>query len=604
MRDDVGEDPAALPSSHVRLLKPEFVVRAAKPLPGKSTEELPSAVARVRVQFGSEDSRDNDILYVLDQLPSADICKALCSHHSQENRNLAVLHDGCIQETYKGLPGETNNAVFYTAGLHLQNGENPVQRPVIRNVPLKLVRAVRIILSLLTRTSLRSQVKASLQSNSVAERHALLATIDFSRHDLPAEALKAAAYQLAQTIALIDGHEYYTKSELIENCPDLADLIGRRSTSASTTVLNQYRDALLHRINGVYVRQQGDLNLFMYGNALAIDSWNQFARQSRGMIIDVARERCVSFPMDKFFRFGEGPELDRDAMDPELPVEVVEKVDGSMVSLLHHEGRFRFACKGNFTTQQSIRAEKIGQRLPLHKLQADRFYHIFEVIYPENRFPQGLSIVDYGNREDLVLIAMRDRITNRLLSYSELVHEAQRAGISHPRVFELSLREAFEKVDNADAVLGFEGYVIRSIRDQRYFKLKYPAYKRVLELINDMRSSRFVRDYVSMKSAERSEIRAILPPDLLRVAESQLLQHSDIVDRLRDYLAAVCHRGPADPTAFAAWVTDAVPELLQRAVFLHQRGRDATQLLEKIAVGVLEQRIAFPSLPGDELPQP
>lgn len=222
-------------------------------------------------------------------------------------------------------------------------------------MPLKVVRAVRGVLSQLTRTRYRAELKAALASNNSYQRSECLAAIDFDSVELTPDTGKLLAFQLAQTIALIDGRELYTKGELKTLFPDCAPLIDRAAGGAPGQ-LNLLRDELLRRLKGVYVRQKGDLNLFMYGNALAIDDWNQFARQSRGMIIDVKRERCVAFPMDKFFRFGEGPELGRDALPAET--EVVEKADGSMVSLVWHDGQIAFSCKGNFDTEQSRRGNR------------------------------------------------------------------------------------------------------------------------------------------------------------------------------------------------------------------------------------------------------
>ena len=295
------------------------------------------------ILFGSADSLDRDTLYPVELLPDPHTCKQLCSQAS-ENRNLVVLQDGVVAETYKGLPDETNNALWTTYDLHSQAAPNPVCRSVRRIVPLKVVRATRMILSLLTRTQYRQAIKTALSSFNQYERQQVLASIDFRTLELPSDSWKSIAFQLAQTICLIESDEFYTKSDLQQGLPDLADWIARRP--GSLAAINDARDRLLQQVDGVYVRQKGDLNLFMYGNALAIDDWNQFARQCRGMIIDMRRERCVHFPMDKFFRFGEGPELDRQHFSDNLTTEIVEKLDGSMVSLFEHQGRLEFSCKG------------------------------------------------------------------------------------------------------------------------------------------------------------------------------------------------------------------------------------------------------------------
>jgi hypothetical protein len=506
---------------------------------------------------------------------------------------LIVIRDGCVVETYKGLPDETNNALLATYSLHAQKTNIPVTQAAVRNVPLKVVRTIRVALSHLSRSSHRNDVKAALSSNNTFQRIECLANIDFTALELSADSKKTLAFQMAQTVALINGEELYTKAAVKEAFPQCADLIDR--AGGSSQHLNSLRNELVEQLRGVYVRQKGDLNLFMYGNALAIDDWNQFARQSRGMIVDVKRERCVSFPMDKFFRFGEGPELGREAISLDTPVEVVEKSDGSMVSLIWHDRKIGFSCKGNFDTVQSNRAEEIAQRLPITELQLDRFYHVFEVIYPENRYPSGLSVVDYGDRADLVLTAMRDRATNRLLSYAEVVAEAQRVGLSHPACYQLDLAGAFNEVDKAPLELGTEGFVIRTVDDGRYFKLKYPAYKKVLKIVNDLRSDRFVRRYFDSLKEERASMLAILPDDIRTVALAQLDKHAQISARLESYVDSVTQAGPAeDRRAFAKYVNTQVPEPLRKLVFQANRGGDTMKTVEKLATDVYVEEICIP----------
>jgi hypothetical protein len=548
------------------------------------------------VRFGSPDSVDTDLLYPVQRLPSPVEAKSLCSG-GPANRNLIVVRDGVIAETYKGLPDETNNALLATYSLHQQTEPNPVTRPVKRIVPLKVIRATRLILSLVSRSIYRDRVKQALRVLNHGLRMEVLAQIDFQQLDLSADAAKAIAFQLGQTNALIDGHELYTKQAIRGHFPDLAPAISR--AGRARRALNEHRDALLGRVAGVYVRQKGSLNLLMYGNALAIDQWNQYARQCRGVVIDLKTERCVFFPMDKFFRFGEGPEVSRDALPPDSPVEIVEKLDGSMVALLAHEGTLQFCCKGNFDTPQSQRAEQIARSLPIGSLQTDRYWYVFEVLYPENRFPHGLGIVDYGSREDLVLTAMRDRRTNELLPYADVIREARRVGLSHPRMFAPDLAQAFRMVDSADGRLGEEGFVIHSMLDRKYFKLKYPAYKEVLGLVNEMRSDRFVRGYLPLEDHQRQATLELLPDDIRAVAHQQLQRHTGIMDRVQRYARETVARGPVDPAPFAEFVRANVPVAFQRLVFQQRRGQAASDTLEKAALPIYEGREEFPEGPHD-----
>ncbi len=546
------------------------------------------------VRFGSPDSRDVDTLYAVNNLPSVQACKALCSNNSQESRNLIIVRDGVVADCYKGLPDETNNALFHTYRLHDQQSQNPVTQPVTRIVPLKVVRAVRVILSQLSRTEYRDPVKDALRSLNMAQRIATLAQVDFTRLTLNPDALKSIAFQLVQTIALVGAREIYTKQEAQDFAPAAADLISRRPGSLAE--LNQLRDQLLDALHGVYFRQKGNLNLFMYGNALAIREWNLYARQSRGVVVDMLAERCVAFPMDKFFRFGEGPELSRDRLPLDTPVEIVEKVDGSMVSLIDHGGQFEFCCKGNFDTPQSRRAAQIAARLPIGKLQTDRYFHVFEVIYPENRFPKGLSVVNYGDREDLVLTAMRDRLTNLMLPYSEVIAEAQRVGLSHPRVFNGDLGEVFRAVDTASPELHDEGYIIRLQADGRLFKLKYHGYSEVLRMVNEMRTNRFVRAHLDLQPAEREASLQLLPADIRAVAEQHLGQHQAIVLQLLGFLDSTLAGAPSGGQVLAEYIKQAVPRELQDIAFrYHRQGLDGVQsLLERAALKMSRQSQSSP----------
>lgn len=548
------------------------------------------------VRFGSIDSIDLDTLHVVERLPDLQTCKRLCLH-PRESRNLVVVREGVVADCFKGIPDETNNALFHTYHLHAQHRPNPVTGAVARIVPLKVVRATRVVLSRLSRTAHRAAVKEALASLNLARRTEALARIGFTAVDLPPEALKTIAFQLAQTASLIDGHELYTKREIQDHHPSVADLIARRP--GSLRALDDLRDALLARLDGVYVRQQGTLNLLMYGNALAIKEWNHYARQCRGIVIEMARERCLAFPMEKFFRFGEGPEMGRGDLDPDAAVEIVEKVDGSMVSLLDHDGRLRFCCKGNFDTPQSLRAERIARGLGVHRLRTDRHHHVFEVIYPENRFPLGLAVVDYGDREDLVLTSMRDRLTNRALSYAEVIAEARRVGVSHPRVFAGTLAEVFDHVDAAGAALGEEGFIIRRA-DGKLFKLKYEGYKEVLRMVNEMRTGRFVREHFALAPEARDACLRRLPPDIRLVAEGQLDRIRELVERVLASCAAIAAAAPPEPRERAAFVRANVPAFVQKLVFqlIRKGAADLGPAAEKAALEIHEGRERLPPPPG------
>ena len=228
-----------------------------------------------RYIHGSEDSTDLDVLYIVDELPDKAECKRFCSADPSENRNVATVSDGVITSVYKGTVDELNNALLRTYHLHSQTDELLVTRELERCVPLKLVRAVRILLSYMSRTHYRSQVKPALRGTWTDKLNMLdkidLTTVDFNafhkgEHNR-ADILKTYAFQIGQVTGLLHNPqiEVYTKSEIVEKIDGQLKPYLYREDNADLDFLNdcirfvvelirtvEYED--IQRKDGTYVR--------------------------------------------------------------------------------------------------------------------------------------------------------------------------------------------------------------------------------------------------------------------------------------------------------------------------------------------------------------
>lgn len=526
--------------------------------------------------FGSQDSTDKDVVYVYPSVPSRPECKAFCDGKG-ENRNIIAVEQGVVQDCYKGLPDEMNNALWHTYRLHPQEAENPIERPVRRIVPLKALRAIRIILSNLSRTRYRPRVKEALGSYDFAFRKEILADVSFRTLDLPVEAWKTIAFQLGQTIALVRGEEFYTKQEIADSSPELGPFLRREGTVAKA-VIDEHRDQLLALLGGIYTRRKRHLNLFCYENGPAIKDWNGFATQSRGMILDAKRERCVQYPADKFFRIDEVPDTEEVKVLQHGTPEIAEKLDGSMVSCYEHDGAVQWACKGNFEIEQSRKAAELA---PLG-LDLRRRFYVFELIYPENRYPTGMSIIDYGDREGLYLVFLRDRLTNEALPYAEVVEEAKRIGVGFPEIEERGLEELIAVTREEPGELRAEGWVARFADDFRV-KIKYPAYMAVLSKVNDLRSGRAVKRFVEMEEDWDVWVTG-LPEDLREEALRPVREFMERVESLKAHFDRVIasHDLPQ-------WAIEHLPRTLQKPFFKYWRGRANEGLLRKAAFRMDQQ---------------
>jgi hypothetical protein len=242
---------------------------------------------------GSEDSEDLDRVYFRAPLPPWRECQRFCAEDPAENRNLAMISDdGVVEDCFKGLPDEVNNGVARTAPLHPQEHESPIRREVARVAPLKMARAARLILTRMTRTEQRAEIKAALRSHGWSQRLAVLASLDFRRHEEPPEVWKSLAFQVGQCLGLLDGHEDYTKRALAARWPALAPLLARApATQAALAALNDHRDRWLARLEGLHVDQDGPLALL---DGARDD--DPFHRQCQGVILDLGAERLVAWP--------------------------------------------------------------------------------------------------------------------------------------------------------------------------------------------------------------------------------------------------------------------------------------------------------------------
>lgn len=189
----------------------------------------------IRYIHGSGNSTDVDVVYVFDELPSLNECKKFCSADSTENRNIITISDGIVTNCYKGTVDEINNALLRTYKLHEQTSPLLVNRLVERVKPLKYVRGIRIILSHLSRSQYRPEVKYALR-NGFSVRLNTLSDIDLNRIDFNTlnnkmtseDIAKTIAFQIGQMFALLtENIELYTKDEISEKYPELECFMNR-----------------------------------------------------------------------------------------------------------------------------------------------------------------------------------------------------------------------------------------------------------------------------------------------------------------------------------------------------------------------------------------
>lgn len=219
----------------------------------------------IRYIHGSGDSTDLDVVYIMDEMPSFVDCQHFCAMDSAENRNIAVIRDGVVTESFKGRPDEVNNALFTTYPLHTQQYPLLITRKLPRDVILKDIGAVRKMISLLTKTSLRPQIKKALHGGWTARILTLKAVLldGPELETIPTmpktDVLKSYAFQIGQAMGLHMGIELYTKADIAKQFPKLRPYLYREVCTMENlqTMLSEYLEIL----SGMDVEELSDEKL-------------------------------------------------------------------------------------------------------------------------------------------------------------------------------------------------------------------------------------------------------------------------------------------------------------------------------------------------------
>jgi RNA ligase len=149
-------------------------------------------------------------------------------------------------------------------------------------------------------------------------------------------------------------------------------------------------------------RKHPSLSLWIYNYSpsaqfMPLGQWTEALKDCRGLILD-DEGQIVARPFRKFWNY----EQVLDQIPSGEPFTVWEKLDGSLGVVCNYKGHLVVATRGSFESDQAIwadawlRARDGG--LPLPGLT-----YLFEIIYPDNRI-----VVDYGQRKEMVLLAVLD----------------------------------------------------------------------------------------------------------------------------------------------------------------------------------------------------
>jgi len=219
--------------------------------------------------FGSPDSLDIDVLIDHPE-PWDQVIKGLQQRYpaaKEWNISLISIKDDKVVATMpkKGTRDAVHNSLYHTYAHHKdkQVYELPLRAPVPRHLLLAIDGCIRNLLVTVSTSELKDFYKLNfrpaMRAGIWADRLDLLLKWPYDQpyYKDPTACIgiyKSLAFDVGQTLSLLDGVELYTKSEVIAAHPELADIIGRKPCDLSLTLKPKIEE-LYQRIKELDIRQ-------------------------------------------------------------------------------------------------------------------------------------------------------------------------------------------------------------------------------------------------------------------------------------------------------------------------------------------------------------
>jgi hypothetical protein len=320
---------------------------------------------------------------------------------------------------------------------------------------------------------------------------------------------------------------------------------------------------------------------------------------AKGVVYRREPFELVSLPLVKIYNLGERDVsvADLAGLAAEARLHFLRKFDGTLVQRFQHDGRVYFTTRGmiegagaagdqdedapshakgfDFLGTARRLAQRLYPALCDVRTEFEDLTLVFEFLHPETRV-----ITNYGDRQDLVLLACFDRREWRYRTYAELQELAAAHRLAVVDEFAPAGKSIAEQIDSLlGAIAGTdqEGTVITIEHAHRVVyrvKVKSPDYLRVLKLVVTCTYARTVEmidahpewaGWADCEAHLRAQGREQVPEEVLGFYREHYDLHAAYLadcERLRVWAADVAARLLAEAKAEAG--DPPVPRLLRK----------------------------------------
>lgn len=204
--------------------------------------------------------------------------------------------------------------------------------------------------------------------------------------------------------------------------------------------------------------------------------WPEEVMMARGLITDPYGS-VIARPFKKFFNLNQNEESNMANLVGHGVPKIYEKLDGSLGIQYEYNGLPTIATRGAFGSEQAQWATEWIRKHTDGSAFLPRHTYLYEIIYPENRI-----VVDYGKRQELVLLAVVHTDSGVELDIQE---EAKRLNLSYAKPFDGSVEGMVKYATQMDG--NEEGFVL-VYPDGFRVKIKGAEYVRLHRLITGFSS--------------------------------------------------------------------------------------------------------------------
>lgn len=229
------------------------------------------------------------------------------------------------------------------------------------------------------------------------------------------------------------------------------------------------------------------ISIYNYSKSCQFDMiWNEVTLIARGLVLD-NNFNLIALPFPKFFNYEEHAS-DKLPKIPNEKFEIFEKMDGCLGIVFKYKNNLICATRGSFNSEQSIWMKNFFDKNKLSKHIKEDYTYLFEIIYPKNRI-----VVNYDNKEKIVLLGINDIKNLKELSYDKIKED-------YSGIFEIVKRydnlkgKSFSELQKLN-LKNKEGFVLRYKSGFRV-KVKFEDYCRLHAIMTRI-SSRDIWEYVA-----------------------------------------------------------------------------------------------------------